>query len=165
MTAVAKSKDDDLKPRELPIIPAGNIALNTSGMLWREFLVRLPKDFIADDLKEPVVWSRIQGGHYSLVKFDKLTLVAFDESWIAEAIVADAGNNHIVLSKPRITQMPERFGNLLETEEYKVVWGGSGYFVERKSDRKAITRPTSSAALAERDLAALYPAKQQSVVR
>lgn len=164
MTSVAKRKDDDLKPRQAPVIPAANIVLNHSGMLWREFIVRLPSEFIADDLKEPEVWSLVQRGGCSLANFDRLLLVAFNESWIAEAIVADAGARHVVLAKPRITQMPEKFGNLFQTEDYRVAWNGVGYFVERKKDSKRMTRPVASAALAERDLAALYPSKTSSAV-
>ena len=51
----------------------------------------MPEDFIADDSKETGVWRKVQiNRSTSLRKHDRLYLVAFDESWAAEAIVIDA---------------------------------------------------------------------------
>lgn len=157
MTAISTTTEGDLSKRKAPVIPASFVTLNTNGFIWREFLVRLPSGFIADDLKEPGIWTLVQYSSNSLVRHDRLYMVAFDESWVAEAIVADATKEGVVLAKPRITQFPPRYSSLFQTEEYRVVWYGVGYCVERKKDSKRMTSPVSSAALAERELVGLYP--------
>lgn len=147
-------------PRSAPDIDPARVQLQFSGFVWREYLVRVPSGFVADDLKEPSVWRKLQNGSTNaLKKFDRLTIVAHDESWLAEAIVASADNKGAVLAKPRITQMPARFDKLFEDDKYRVAWNGFGYIVERKADGHAMTQPTANAELATRLLAQLYPAR------
>ncbi|MDW9902032.1 hypothetical protein GOA77_09150 [Sinorhizobium meliloti] len=148
---------EDLSSRKAPVIPAQLVELNSAGFVWRELMVRLPTGFIADDLKEPSIWSLVQSSRNSLVRHDRLYIVAYDESWIAEAIVAESGRDYAVLSKPRITQLSDRYTNLFQTEDYRVIWTGTGYCVERKKDSRRMTTPVSSAAIAERELTSLYP--------
>jgi len=130
--------------------------MNNGGMVWKEYQVRLPEGFVADDLKEPSAWRQIQGAK-GLVKHDRLYLVAFDESWAAEAIVGYADGEKVVLCKPRLTTFPERFDKLFETELFRIEWVGVGFCVIRKTDNTRMTQPVSSAAIAERELSALHP--------
>lgn len=146
---------DDTMPRKAPLIPLANLRLQNAGVVWKEYLIRLPDGFVADDLKETNVWSQIQGGK-GLVKHDRVYCVAYDESWVAEAIVADADGRKVVLAKPKLTHFPDRFTKLLETELFKIEWNGAGYCVVRKSDGSRMGSPVSSIALAERELAALH---------
>ena len=132
------------------------VTLNDSGFVWRSFLVRLPADAIADDLKRPEIWAKVQKGANALRKFDRLLIVAFDESWLAETIVADADRSKAILAKPRLTTLPERFNSPLQDENYKVVWTGAGYAVQRRSDGRQVTQPVHSVELAERDLKNMY---------
>ena len=136
-----------------------NVTLNANGFGWREFMVRLPAGMVADNLKEPSLWAKVQKGPNALRKHDRVYAVAFDESWVAEAIVIDADKEKAVLAKPRLTTFGERFDKLFETEDYRTVWMGEGYVVERKSDGHRMTQPVHSAAIAERDLRNLYPSK------
>ncbi|TPM33886.1 hypothetical protein FJ955_03895 [Mesorhizobium sp. B2-2-2] len=152
----------DLKTaaRTAPEIDPARVTLHHSGQCWREYMVRVPADFVADDLKEPGVWRKLQNGsRNSLRKFDRLFIVAFNEEWVAEAIVASADMKSAVLAKPRVTSMPTRFDKLFEDEKYRVAWNGFGYVVERKSDGHPMTQPTANAELATRLLAQLYPAR------
>lgn len=147
-------------PRQAPDIDPNRVQLQGSGQVWREYMVRVPADFVADDLKEPGVWRKLQNGsRNALKKFDRLTVVAYDETWLAEAIVASADAKGAVLAKPRITTLPARFDKLFEDDKYRVAWNGFGYFVERKSDGHAMTQPTANAELATRLLVQLYPAR------
>jgi hypothetical protein len=152
-------KTDDLKPREPIAIDPARVTLSNNGFGWRDFMVRLPKDFVADDLKEPSIWRKVQLGANALRRHDHLYLVSHDENWVAEAIVADAERNHAVLCKPRITNFPERYDRFFEDENYRVKWMGQGYVVERKRDGHVMCQPLGSAALAERELQRLYPVK------
>jgi hypothetical protein len=122
-------------------------------------MVRLPKDIVADDLKEPGIWRAVQGSGKALRKHDHLYCVAFDEAWAADVVVASASNDSAVLCKPRLIEFPERYDKLFEDDLYRVAWMGSGYVVERKSDGHRMTQPTANAGLAERELARLYPAR------
>lgn len=136
-----------------------NVVRNSDGFMWREFGVRLPANMVADSLKEPTIWARVQKGPNAFRRHDRVYAVAYDESWVAEAIVIDANKDRAILAKPRLTAFGERFDKLLETEDYRTVWMGTGYVIERKSDGHRMTQPAQSAALAERDLRNLYPSK------
>jgi hypothetical protein len=134
-----------------------NVIVNADGFAFRSFMARLPEGAIADDLKEPRIWRKVQQGAYPLRKHDHVYVVAYDESWVAECIVADANPKQVVLAKPRLTQFPERFDKLLETDEYRICWLGNGYRVQRKSDGVYVSPLVPVAAIAERDLHNQYP--------
>jgi hypothetical protein len=136
-----------------------NVTRNSDGFMWREFAIRLPAGMVADTLKEPSIWAKVQKGANALRKHDRLYLIAFDESWVAEAIVIEADKEKAVLAKPRLTTFGERFDKLFETEDYRVAWTGTGYTVERKSDGHRMTQIVHSRAMAEKDLRNLYPTK------
>ena len=152
----------DLKPaaRMAPDIDPARVTLQHSGQAWREYQVVVPVGFVAADLNEaPEAWRKLQNGHRNaLRKFDRVMVIAYDEAWFAEAVVAHADHKSVVFAKPRITSLPARFDKLFETEEYRVKFLGSGqYAVERKRDGALVTQPVASAELAARDLNNLYP--------
>lgn len=149
--------EETYSPREPLAVDAARVTLNNDGFGWREFLVRLPEGLVADDLKEPTIWRKVQGGPNSFRRHDHLYLVSFDETWVADAIVADADKRQAVLCKPRVTTFPARYDQFFQDENYRVIWTGAGYCVERKRDGHRMTQPTANAALAERDLTRLYP--------
>ncbi len=151
--------DADLTPRQPPAINPALVTMNNNGFAWRDFLVRLPAECVADDLKEPSLWRKVQTTQNSLRRHDHLYIVSFDESWIAEAIVADADRNRAILARPRITTFPERFDALFQDDVYRVIWNGSGYCVERKADGRRMTQPAATPQLAERELVLLHPQK------
>ena len=164
MTDVAKTKKDDIgelaadAPRKAPEIDPNNVTVNSTGASFQSYFVRAPSGLIADDLKEPGIWRKVQNSpRVSLRKFDDLRIIAFDETWVADAIVAEADSTQVVLAKPRITQIPPRTTNLFQDDRYRIKWQGVGYVVERKADGHRMTEPVHSVALAERDLRNLYP--------
>ena len=157
-TAIAKDNLETLE-RRTPAIDPDRVTLNYDGFAFRSFLVRVPADFVADDLKQPEAWSKVQASGRALRKFDQLVIVAFDEAWVAECMVASANGAGAVLAKPRLTTMPARYDKLFEDDLYRVAWMGSGYIVERKKDGHRMTQPTANPQLAERLLAQLYPAR------
>jgi hypothetical protein len=148
-------------PSPPPFIDPANLVVQYAGLAFKTVFVRLPKEFIADDLKRPELWRKVQSrGGKALRKFDQVIAVAYDETWMAEAIVADARNETVVLAKPRITTFPERYEPLFSDENYEVIWVGVGYAVKRKKDGFQMTQPVATTALAERDLRRLYPQRQ-----
>lgn len=150
--ATLKSAD-----RQAPEIDPARVQVQSAGQIWREYFIRAPKGFVADDLKEQSIWKKVQTGRFGLKKFDRLFIVAFDESWVAEALVAGADTKGVTLAKPRITTMPERYDQLFQDENYRIVFNGHGFVTERKSDGHVMTQPTANADLAARLLAQLYP--------
>lgn len=145
--------------RAVPEIDPARIALQYAGQIWREYLVRVPADFVADDLKSPSAWRKVQASRNALKKFDRVFIVSFDESWIAEAIVASADHKGAVLGKPRITTLPARFDQHFQDDKYRVIFNGHGYIVERKADGHPMTQATANPELATRLLVQLYPAR------
>jgi hypothetical protein len=95
---------------------------------------RLPKGTIADDLKEPSLFKQLQQSPKALRRHDTVRLVDYDESWIAEAMVADATATEVVLAGVCIVQFPQRIKRLFEDNRFKVEWRGAGYVVIRQSD-------------------------------
>ena len=159
-TAMAASSNDGIAfPRTAPEIDHARVVINHDGQVWRTMFVRLPKDMIADDLKEPSIWKAVQSTPRALRKFDELLLVSYNEDWFAECRVASASGVSVVLAKPRLTTMPERYEKLFSDGTYRVAWMGAGYVVERISDGQRMTQPVANVALAERELARLYPAR------
>lgn len=143
--------------RQRAEIDPANVKVNHSGLAFRQMFVRLPAGMIADDLKEPSIWARVQASPLALRRHDNLYIAAYGEDWVAEAIVADADARQAVLCKPRLTSFPERYERLFEDDTFRVRWMGNGFAVERKADGHRMTPITGSAALAERDLMRLYP--------
>ena len=147
-------------PRKTPVIDTNRVTKQAHGMVWAEYFVRVPAGFVADDLKDPAAWVKVQSSGHGMRKFDRAMIVAFDESWFAEAIVASADGNGVVFAKPRVTTMPTRYDNLFQDDKYRVVWNGHGYVVERKADAHVMTQAVANPELAARELARLYPVRR-----
>jgi len=122
-------------------------------------MVRLPLNVVANDLNaNPDLWQRVQANSSkALRKFDKLLLIAYDETWAAEALVAEANAYRVTLAKPAIYTLPERNERLLNDGTYRIVWAGAGYDVIRNSDNAAVSRGHANVPLAERALAQQHP--------
>lgn len=143
--------------RKTPEIDPNLVVLESAGFVTRSFFARLPHGFVADDLKEPTAWKKVQQSGKAMKMHDRVYVVAYDQTWVAEAIVASADHHGITFAKPRITAMPERYDRLFQDDKYKVAWCGSGYVVERKSDGHVMTQATANPELATRLLVQLYP--------
>jgi hypothetical protein len=162
MTALATAERPQAAPppsRTIPFIDPANVVVDSSGYVRKSLVVRLPKDFVADDLKELEVWRKVQKSGRSLCQFDTLFLISWDQSWAAEAIVSQAAAGTATLAGVRIIQTPQRAKALFRDDTYAVVWGGAGYHVERIKDGQKMSGTVVNDKLAERDLAALYPQK------
>jgi hypothetical protein len=144
--------------RKLPVIDPAFVVLNADSFAYRQFMVRLPEGTIADDLKEPSLWARVQSSRsMALRKHDHLYIVAFDEGWAADAVVVQANAEVAVISKPRIMRFTERLKPLYSDGTFAVAWYGNGFAVKRLSDGTRMTQIVANEALAERDLGRLYP--------
>src|SRR5262245_39489234 len=86
-------------PREPPEMKSHALSWQSEGFTWREAFVRLPQGMILADLQLPEIWKNIQQSRMtSLQRFDRVTMLAYDESWIVkDAIVADAGPTSAVI--------------------------------------------------------------------
>lgn len=154
-TQIAETKTP---PENITPVDPLMVTQNTDGFVWREFLVRLPRDLTLDSLKEPSIWRRVQLNHrVSLRQFDRLTILDFAESWLAQAIVVAATSVGVTLSKPSVIQLDPRTEQLAEDELYRILWTGGGYVVSRKADGMAMTLPVVNRAQALRDLGTMYP--------
>jgi hypothetical protein len=146
-------------PAKLPEINPDHCTVNATGFVYKELVVRLPKGFTADMLNSnpKAAWAKVQARGKALKKFDRVVVIACDESWMADAVVAEASMTSVTFAKPRIITLGERQDQLLEDENYRIEWNGRGYVVRRKSDSVVVTETAPTMALAERDLRNLYP--------
>lgn len=150
---------------ELPRIKTLSVKWQSEGFAFRTLFVRLPESISLQLLNdEPRIWRSIQGDvNVALMKFDRVVCVAFDESWLVDAIVNDAQNDQVILAGIRKISMPQRSVSLYSDEAYEVVWAGSGYGVRRKSDGVMMLPETySSAEAAKMGLLSLYPRKKRA---
>lgn len=157
-TSVAKRIGAEA-PRLMPVIDPAAAQIHVAGHVYREWVIRLPQGAIADDLKEPALFAKLQASAKSLVRHDRVYLIAHDEDWAADAIVAEANGNEATLTGIRVVQFAARTRPLFSDDNYRIEWSGKGYVVVRKSDGSRVTPPVASEQLAVRDLGQQYPRK------
>lgn len=149
---------EDGRLRKLPEIDPAEVKLQTAGLCYMEYFIRLPNGFSADDMKEPTCWARVQKSNQPVAKFDRLTLVAADESWLAEAVVGHADRNVVELVAIKIVRLSTgRHDNLFRDENFAVRWVGGFYRVERLADHLLLPGTYGSEALAVNGIKAQYP--------
>src|ERR1043166_5313319 len=148
--------------KALQIDPA-TASIDFAGHTRKSLFCRAPAGMVADDLKIPQIWARLQiHPAKALKKFDAVFVVGFDESWCADAIASQVDREGVTLTGIRVMSVPSRLKELFSDSNYKVVWGGAGYHVERRADGQKVTETTSSEELAIRDLRALTPRRVAS---
>ena len=163
-----KRKERGLPPidvLDLPKIKPMTCKWNAEGFAYRELFVRLPESVTLQMLNdEPRIWRLVQADvHCALMKFDRVVAIAFDESWMVDAIVNVAENDSVMLAGIRKISMPQRSVSLYSDETYAVRWAGSGYGVYRKTDDVAMLSETySSTEAAKIALLGLYPKKKRA---
>jgi hypothetical protein len=139
-------------------IDPSRVTCNVAGFCWREFEVRLPCGATLQDLNRPDLWRMVQlSPRIALRRLDRVSVLAYDESWIAECVVSGATETGVTLAKPRVTELQARTEVLFQDGTYRVQWQGDGYAAVRVRDGQVMTPSRPNATLAERDLKALYP--------
>ena len=144
------SEQKKIDPRHLHI--------DSMGHHTRQWFARLPQGMMADDLKDPAVWSRVQGDrNKALRRHDRLYLVDYDEAFALDARVTDATGSAAVLALQKIISFPERITPLFNDGTYCVKWGGEGFYAMRLTDHVQMGPCFGSEALAIRHIQNLYP--------
>lgn len=106
-----------------------------SGLHNRRVMVNLPKGMVADDLRSPGIWRRVQcNRNTALIKLDELLVVGFDESWYARALVSHATGVEAVLVIERVGSFRAVRDGLYNDGVHKVEWSGAAYVIKRASD-------------------------------
>jgi hypothetical protein len=145
-------------PRLLGEIDPANVQLQLDGMCFREWVIRLPEMAIFADLNEPRIWARVQATKRTAVaKHDRVRIVAHDESWCVETIVAGATREGVTLSKMTRYDLDPRTEILAGDDKYQIRWTNGAYRVQRRSDGQFMTNGVQTQQQAERDLRNLYP--------
>jgi hypothetical protein len=157
MTTETTITDAELEKRDIAISGA-DVQIQIDGYAFREIFVRLKREATLQDLNNfPGMWRNIQRSSMSLRRLDRVSVVAFDESWLITAVVASAGPHNVSLAGVRKIDLPPRVENLFEDDLYMGKWCGSGFSVIRKKDGHQMTAPVATKALCERDWKNLYP--------
>ena len=154
--AAAEAAEDT--GRVAPPVQKGSVRRNRAGSVYCEWDVRFPEFGIADDLKEPGIWRKVQDDiNTALKRFDEVRILAFDASWVAYAIVAHASQTEVLLAVRGITSLPEARENLYQDDKYRVEFDGWGYVVVRKGDGQKMSDSLVNPALAQQAVINLYP--------
>ena len=145
---------------ELPKIKPLTCKWNAEGFAYRELFVRLPESITLQMMNdEPRIWRSVQGDiHTALMKFDRVVAIAFDESWMIDAVVNVAARDSVMLAGIRKISLPQRSVALYADETYRVKWAGSGYGVFRLADDVMMLSETyQTPEAAKMGLMSLYP--------
>jgi hypothetical protein len=135
------------------------VSLDQDGFYTQRWFVRLPRGMVADDLKDPEIWSHVTGRQDKPIrKHDYIYIVGNSEEFAVEARVTNASLAGLVLALVKVIHYPERLTPLFSDDSYRVVWATSGYIVERIADGFQVGGPFGSEGLAIRHLQSLYPA-------
>jgi hypothetical protein len=143
--------------RTAPLIDPTQVRLQMEGFHWNWLCVRLPASATLADLNDPTIWRRVQGSVMSLKKLDRVALIAYDEAWVVDCIVAGATGTGVTLSKPVKHELQPRTEVLMQDDTYIVRWVGAGYAVFRKKDDQRVSHVVTTKAEAELDLGRMYP--------
>jgi len=159
MTASNAAIAESTAPRKSPMIDPAQVRLQCETvMCFKEWFVRLPADATLQDLNEPSIWRNVQNDYRrALSRFDRVHIVSWDESWLVDAVVADASLLGATLAGIRKVDLPARVEPLLETEKYKTLFRAGLYVTVDKKTGQEVTLPEVSKMMAERRHADLYP--------
>jgi len=139
-------------------IDSSTVTLDMAGTVSRHWHVILPEGMVADGVKDPAIWSRVQGNRRTTMrKHDRIYAVAYDGSFAIEARVAEAVVDAVVLAKPSILSFPERRTPLFSDENYRLEWRGDGFAVIRRADGLQMGGLQPSETLAIQHLRRQYP--------
>jgi hypothetical protein len=124
-----------------------------------EKFIRAPEGLTSTEAAQSFeMWARVQSNPAkALRRFDRVTLVAYDESWLIEGIVAEASGSAVTLSVSKVHTLKSRLTPLFSDGTYRIVWVGTGFVVERLSDGQRMTEIFGSEGLAMNALKNLYP--------
>jgi hypothetical protein len=162
MTASNAAIAESTAPRDIKPLPPANVRKNEHGLCWATWLVRLPATMGIDSLyADPTLWRIIQGGgSNTLQPLDRVMIVNEDQSACWDAIVAQADDHTVVLSKPIKHELGSRtMGLAFESELYRTQWHLSGWATFRRDNGAMVVPPQSSKAFAIRQHQELYPRK------
>ena len=145
-------------PRPPLVISPKSVIIDTEGQVLRQVVVRLPADFVASDLAEPSIWSRVQGDRgTALRKLDRLVLIAHDEGMVWTCFVSQAGPTFAVLARPERYELQARRTEYYSDDLYAVRWNGHTFSVVRKADNHTMASGLANEGLAVLELQRLYP--------
>jgi len=151
---------------ELPKIKTDGVTINAEHQLWRELFVRLPADVTWSVLNEqPTCWRAVQKNvHCSLRVHDRVWLMAHDESELGFGIVCTATGEKVQLAGFKKHSFKGRDSTAeWADDKYRVLWSGSGWVIERKSDGVRMKPGSySTIELAKAQVRTLYPIKMES---
>jgi hypothetical protein len=162
-TAETDKQTASADAREAPAVKPEMVKLNEAGQVWRSVLVRMPEDAVADDLRSPAIWRRVQSSPYSaLLKMDQLLILGFDESWGAECIVTHASHTEAKLMIKKIFGFAGGIGEgLFSDGTLEVFWDGGSYGYRRVTDKIPLARGFSTEGAAIDALRRSYPRKAE----
>lgn len=171
VTAVEKSPDHAgpnevaVEGREPPEMKAQALSWQMEGYSWREAYVRLPEGMILQDLNDPSIWRNVQHNRVTaLQRFDRVTCVAWDESWLVkDAVVVDASATTVVLAiRPGdVIHMRNKTAEWAD-DKHRIRWAGNGFGCFRRSDDIEVlpTRFDTLEAAKSEAYRLLYPARR-----
>lgn len=133
------------------------VTLQSEGFIWKHWSIRLPAGATLADLNEsPTLFRLVQLSRQAICRLDRMTIFAYDESWLVDAVVSGATAKSVTLAGIRKIDLPARQEVLFQDATYKVAWFGRGYAVQRKSDGLRVSEIVTTTEECERELRRRY---------
>ena len=154
------SPPSDSAGRKIPQIGPQHLIWDLIGIELRHGVINAPPELIADDTKrtDEWMWGKLQRHPQKALRAeDQLLIRAFDRSWRVRAIVSAADVRSVVLAGFQVISTPQRQKPLLEDENYRLIWVGNGFRVQRKRDGQLVSQVLPTERLAEIELRNQYP--------
>jgi hypothetical protein len=124
--------------RAAPLLKSAALTWNSDNFVWRDCLVRLPKEAILQDLNVPEIWWGIQSTPQKALRpLDRVTAISFDGSFIVkDVLVIEADHQRAVLAIRPSDVVRVGQGRTAEWQDdrFIVKWSGVGFHAVRKSD-------------------------------
>lgn len=160
-TKIAKVQSAKVEAVKVLEVEPSGVQFSHEGFAWRDVLVRLPKGMLADHLRSPAIWRKVQGSRQTaLIKLDHLFVLGFDESWAVRAIVTHASSTEAHLAIEKVFTFRAQGSSFYTDGTLEVFWDGGAYGVRRVSDQvRTINEGFTTEGQAIEALRASYPKK------
>jgi hypothetical protein len=119
--------------RQEPTI--SKVQVDKEGFVSRDVFAWAGPDTVADDLRDPAIWKKIQMSSMTVLrKYDRVTVFGEDESWMVEGVVSVAKKDSVRLGILKVASFLEVGEGLYRDAEHCVIFDSGWFYIERLID-------------------------------
>jgi hypothetical protein len=136
VTPDPNSTDAKLDDPAVPQVDPQSVVVDGEGYHSRNIVCWAGEGMTADDLRSAKIWKRVQGNKQRQLRvYDRLTVYAADESWIAQCIVTEADASSAQLHISKVGSFREIGAGLWSDGDLEIAFENGSYIVRRCRDK------------------------------